>query len=221
MLFTRAEVSDAVRYNPRRCEKDEFMWVYTFKPRKQRKTDRPKTAEVYLTEELKTAIDNCQWFSRKLPFAYREPAKDGETDFLAQAVYERMKDIGKRCTDTDGNPAPVEDCRPHRLRDKFATDRLTEGYALEDVSKLLYHSTRRLLIAAPCVRVSLLRFASQFGQHCHEHLRHGEEHSVPDDAAKLRELIPAQLRHHECDGERHALGTSIAVGPDGNRFFVL
>ncbi|MCC7340602.1 MAG: tyrosine-type recombinase/integrase [Bryobacterales bacterium] len=141
MLQTGMRVSDAVRYNPRRCEKDEFMWVYTFKPRKQRKTDRPKTAEVYLTEELKTAIDNCQWFSRKLPFAYREPAKDGETDFLAQAVYERMKDIGKRCTDTDGNPAPVEDCRPHRLRDKFATDRLTEGYALEDVSKLLYHST--------------------------------------------------------------------------------
>jgi len=139
MLETGMRVSDAVCYDPRRCEKDDFMWVYSFKPRKQRKTATPKTAEVYLSEELKAAIDNSRWFSPKLPFAYRPPAKDGDTDYLSQAVYERMQEIGKRCKDKEGNPAPVDDCRPHRLRDTFAVNRLTERYALGDVSKLLYH----------------------------------------------------------------------------------
>jgi integrase len=141
MHQTGMRVSDAIRYDPRKCEKDDFMFVYTFKPRKQRKASKQKTAEVYLTEELKTTIDQCKWFSVRFPFAYRLPAKDGETDYLAQAVYERMQEIGKRCKDGEGNPAPIEDCRPHRLRDTFAVDRLTEGYALEDVSRLLYHSS--------------------------------------------------------------------------------
>ncbi len=141
MLETGMRVSDAVRYDPRRCEKDEYMWVYKFKPRKQRKTTTQKTAEVYLTEELKTAIDNARPFSPRFPFAYRAPAKDGETDYLAQAVYERMQEIGKRCKDAEGNSTPIDDCRPHRLRDTFAVERLKEGYALEDVSRLLYHSS--------------------------------------------------------------------------------
>ena len=133
MLETGLRVSDAVRFDPRHCEKGEFMWAYTFTPKKQRKNEKAKTVSVYLSEPLKTAIDNARWFSARLPFAYRPPAKEDETDYLAPAVYERMQQIGKR--------AEIEDCRPHRLRDTFAVRCLQKGMALEDVSKLLGHSS--------------------------------------------------------------------------------
>lgn len=133
MLETGMRVSDAVRYDPRQCDKGEAMWVYTFVPCKQKKNETPKSASVYLTEDLKVAIDKAKWFSPRLPFAYRPTAKDDETDYLAQAVYERMQELGKR--------AGIEDCRPHRLRDTFAVRCLVRGMALEDVSKLLYHSS--------------------------------------------------------------------------------
>ena len=60
-------------------------------------------------------------------------AKDEETDCLGQAVYERLRAIGKSCG--------IDDCRPHRLRDTFAVRLLTKGVPLEDVSKLLGHSS--------------------------------------------------------------------------------
>ena len=52
---------------------------------------------------------------------------------LAQAVYERMQSIGAK--------AGVADCRPHRLRDTFAVRALLSGMQLEDVSRLLGHSS--------------------------------------------------------------------------------
>jgi integrase len=44
-----------------------------------------------------------------------------------------MQTIGKRCG--------VDDCRPHRLRDTFAVRALLHGMSLEDVSRLLGHSS--------------------------------------------------------------------------------
>ena len=52
---------------------------------------------------------------------------------MANETYERMKTIGSRCG--------VLDCRPHRLRDTFAVRKLVAGIPLEDVSRLLGHSS--------------------------------------------------------------------------------
>lgn len=73
------------------------------------------------------------FFPFALPFAYRAVSGDEETDYLGQAVYERLRAVGKACG--------VDDCRPHRLRDTFAVRLLTKGVPLEDVSKLLGHAT--------------------------------------------------------------------------------
>ena len=133
MLETGMRVGDAVRFNPALLSKSQFMWTYTFTPRKRKKTVKPKPVDVFLTERLKTEIETCKWFSDSLPFAYRAPAKTDETDYLAQAVYERMKNIGERCG--------IADCRPHRLRDTAAVAWLLKGMAMEDVSKLLGHAS--------------------------------------------------------------------------------
>ena len=83
---------------------------------------------MYLSDRLKTAIDRCTWLSDKKPFHYA-----CEDYSLAKAVYERMQEIGKRCG--------VKDCRPHRLRDTFAVRKLLSGLQLDDVSRLLGHSS--------------------------------------------------------------------------------
>ena len=129
MLETGLRVSDAVRYDPRRCTRSEHLWVYSFQPTKQKKSSTPRTAEVFLAERLKTAIDRTAWFSHSHPFAYR--AFGGATP-QEHDVYERMQTIGVRCG--------VADCRPHRLRDTFAVRMLLRGMSLENVSRLLGHS---------------------------------------------------------------------------------
>jgi integrase/recombinase XerD len=130
MLETGMRVSDAIRYDPRRCKRSEHLWVYTFVPIKQRKNTKPHQAEVFLSDHLKTAIDRTQWLSPALPFAYRPFGTDTIQEW---AVYSTMRGIGTRCG--------VEDCRPHRLRDTFAVRMLVRGVALEDVSQLLGHSS--------------------------------------------------------------------------------
>ena len=130
MLVTGLRVSDAIRYDPKRCSKSDHLWAYNFTPLKQRKNGKPKHAEVFLPDRLKLAIDEAAWFSERLPFAYGELNGSTRVEF---AVYERMQAIGARCG--------VEDCRPHRLRDTFAVRMLVRGMALEDVSRLLGHST--------------------------------------------------------------------------------
>jgi integrase len=82
---------------------------------------------------MKKRIDECKWLSTKGPFWYgagRDPKP------LAQAVYERMQNIGGR--------AEIAGCRPHRLRDTFAVRALLRGMQLEDVSRLLGHSSVKL-----------------------------------------------------------------------------
>ena len=130
MLETGLRVSDAVRYDPRRCTRGEHVWVYSFQPIKQKKSSTPRTAEVFLTDRLRLSIDGASWFSRSHPFAHR--AFSGPTP-QEHDVYERMQTIGER--------AGVPDCRPHRLRDTFAVRMLLRGVSLEHVSRLLGHSS--------------------------------------------------------------------------------
>jgi len=130
MLETGMRVGDAIRYNPTLVVKGDHLWIYTYLPQKQRRTEKPKPLEAYLSDRLKKAIDGCEWLSPKLPFFYgssKNPA------YLANEVYERMKTLGARCG--------VADCRPHRLRDTFAVRKLLAGFQLEDVSRLLGHSS--------------------------------------------------------------------------------
>ena len=132
MLETGMRVGDAVRFDPAKCARSTHLWVYPFFPQKRKKTHQPVSAEIYLTDRLKTAIDQCEWMSESLPFAYLPLAK---TAYMAHKVWENMQRIGLQCE------PPIADCRPHRLRDTFAVRALLKGILLEDVSKLLCHQS--------------------------------------------------------------------------------
>jgi integrase/recombinase XerD len=136
MLETGMRVSDAIRYDPARCTHSEHLWVYRFQPMKQRRGRPRKTMEVFLTDELKTAIDRAEWLSVEYPFAYRAFGAGAKHNTMENQVYQRMQAIGER--------SGVVNCRPHRLRDTFAVNMLLRGMALEDVSRLLGHSSIRM-----------------------------------------------------------------------------
>lgn len=132
MLETGLRVSDAVLYNPRECVRGSQMWKYQYVPQKTRKKAKGalrQKHEVYLTEPLKLAIDQCSWYSASRPFAF----DDRTFAQLGVAVLHRMNAMGER--------AGIPDCRPHRLRDTFAIRLLTQGVQLDDVSRLLGHAS--------------------------------------------------------------------------------
>lgn len=130
MLETGLRVGDAVSFDRRLLTRGDSLWIYTFAPQKKKRTEKPRLLEAYLTDEMKTRIDECEWLSRRGPFWY---GAGTDPTPLAQAVYERMQSIGAR--------ARIADCRPHRLRDTFAVRKLLAGMQLEDVSRLLGHSS--------------------------------------------------------------------------------
>ena len=130
MLATGMRVGDAVCFDPRALTKGETLWVYTYQPQKQKRTEKPKLLEAYITGEMKKRIDECVWLSKRGPFWY---GAGTDPTPLAQAVYERMQGIGAR--------TGIPDCRPHRLRDPFAVRALLRGMQLEDLSRLLWHSS--------------------------------------------------------------------------------
>jgi integrase len=130
MLETGMRVGDSIRFDPAVLAKGEHLWIYAFSMQKRKRTEKPKPMEAYITDRLKTAIDACEWLSPKRPFFYGD-SKDPA--YLANEVYARMQTLGARCG--------VPDCRPHRLRDTFAVRKLLSGLQLEDVSRLLGHSS--------------------------------------------------------------------------------
>ena len=130
MLETGLRVGDAVSFDPASLDRGDSLWIYTYRPQKQKRTEKPKLLEAYITDEMKRKIDGCEWLSKRGPFWYGDGTDPSP---LAQAVYERMQGIGER--------AQVADCRPHRLRDTFAVRALLRGMQLEDVSRLLGHSS--------------------------------------------------------------------------------
>jgi integrase/recombinase XerD len=132
MLETGMRVGDAAQFEPAQLVRGENLWVYTYSPQKQRRVKNKKLVESYITDSLKTAIDACVWLSPLRPFAYG----NNQPLHLHIKVYEYMQLIGRRCN--------IPDCRPHRLRDTFAVRALLRGLALEDVSRLLGHSSVRV-----------------------------------------------------------------------------
>ena len=130
MLETGMRVGDAIRFDPAWLIKGDHLWIYTFEPQKQKKTEELKSLDVYLSDRLKKAIDQCEWLSPRKPFEYGAFKNES---YLSNEVYYRMQAIGERCG--------VEDCRPHRLRDTFAVRKLLAGFTLDDVSRLLGHSS--------------------------------------------------------------------------------
>lgn len=130
MLDTGMRIGDSIIFNPATLVRGDKMWIYSFKPQKQRRTEKPKTIESYISDELKQAIASCKWLSPELPFKY---GGFRNKYYLGNQVYERMQTIGARCE--------VADCRPHRLRDTFAVRRLLNGMQLDEVSRLLGHSS--------------------------------------------------------------------------------
>jgi len=109
------------------------MWRYPFQPMKQKKAAaKKKVVTVFLTTELKTAVDGCQWLSGTHPFAYRATSPE-TVRLMANELYSRMQTIGQKIG--------VEDCRPHRLRDTFAVRALLRGVPVTEVSRLLYHES--------------------------------------------------------------------------------
>jgi integrase len=129
MLATGMRVGDAILYDPAKVTKGERIWVYHFQPQKVRRV-RPKDVEVFIPVWLKVAIDRCQWLSEALPFCWGNFDRD---DYLAGEVRYRMGTIGRR--------QGISDCRPHRLRDTFAVWCLLRGMTLDDLSRLLGHSS--------------------------------------------------------------------------------
>lgn len=127
MLETGMRLGDVIQFDPFRLTKGKHLWVYSYAPQKQKRTDRVKSIEAYLSNRLKTAIDKAEWFSPSLPFL------SGTNKTPGNDVYERLQTIGKRCG--------VADCRPHRFRDTFAVRKLLAGLQLDDVSRLLGHSS--------------------------------------------------------------------------------
>ena len=130
MLATGLRVGDAVAFDPRALTQGDTLWIYTYQPQKHRRSEKPKLLEAYIAAEMKKRIDECKWLSMKGPFWY---GAGTDPTSLAQAVYERMQNIGDR--------AGIADCRPHRLRDTFAVRALLRGMQLEDVSRLLGHAS--------------------------------------------------------------------------------
>lgn len=125
MAETGMRVQDAVLFDPARLIKGTHLWVYHFAPTKQKRIASKKMIDAYLGDGLKNRIDACEWMGER-PFHY-----NGGN--LVNLVYERMATIGKR--------AEIDDCRPHRLRDTFAVQKLLAGVSIDDVSRLLGHSS--------------------------------------------------------------------------------
>jgi integrase len=109
MLETNLRVGDAVNLDPSRLTVgiSGKLWVYTYEPEKQKIASMKKTMDAYLTDELKTAIEKCEWMSRSRPFKYDPLRPPNDPSYWASEVYFRMQAIAKRCG--------VIDCRPHRM----------------------------------------------------------------------------------------------------------
>jgi integrase/recombinase XerD len=133
MLETGMRVGDAIRFDPSAVTKGDHLWIYPFSMQKNKRTDRQKHVEAYLTDRMKRAIDECEWLSPRLPIHFGSSANQS---YLGNEVYARMQTVGARCG--------VPDCRPHRLRDTFAVRKLLSGLQLDDVSRLLGHSSVKI-----------------------------------------------------------------------------
>ncbi len=70
MLSTGLRVGDAVSFDPRSLSQGDSLWIYTYQPQKKKKTDKSKALEAYITADLKSRIEACEWLSKKGLFWY-------------------------------------------------------------------------------------------------------------------------------------------------------
>jgi integrase/recombinase XerD len=126
---TGMRISDAVRFDPAKLVKGKHLWIYPFVQQKRKRTETARTIEAFLEDKLVEDIRACTWLSPELPFSWGH----FPPDYLPTQVYFRMVSLGKLCG--------VKDCRPHRLRDTFAVRKLSGGMSLEEVCRLLGHSS--------------------------------------------------------------------------------
>lgn len=74
-------------------------------------------------------------------------------DYLAHDAEGRTSRDGRPYT-----PVRVSDCRPHRLRDTVAVRKSPAGFQLEDVSRLLEHSSVRVSHVCGAALIAANRF---------------------------------------------------------------
>lgn len=131
MLETGLRVSDAIQYNPLKLIRGEQgLWVYSYQMTKHKRFTACPFYEVFITHKLKEWIElnRSEWRSIDLPFRSKHSL---HADYVR--IYNKMQSIGKA--------AGISDCRPHRLRDTFAVRCLLKGMSVDDVSRLLGHSS--------------------------------------------------------------------------------
>jgi integrase len=130
MLATGLRISDALLYNPTAARQGQSgLWIYTFTMTKSHLT-KPKVMEVFLPDALKREIDGCAWFSKALPFSL---GGTHTTERMSEEIRARMGRIGAKMG--------IQDCRPHRLRDTYCVRALTRGVPVDEVSRLMGHSS--------------------------------------------------------------------------------
>lgn len=126
MLETGLRVSDALQFNRSRLICGEHgLWVYPYVMTKRKRYGRPQQFETFITDSLKQRI---QLLGINPPFLSQNTL---HADYVR--VYNKMQSIGKL--------VGIPDCRPHRLRDTFAVRCLLKGMSVDDVSRLLGHSS--------------------------------------------------------------------------------
>lgn len=129
-LMTGKRPSDAMRFDPKKLANGEVpgTWVYEFVQTKRKITLEERSTFVLIDDEMKIAIEKCQWLSEKLPFWGNCSAKT-----QAQIFARYMKRIGKKLE--------IDMCSPHIWRHTAARVKLESGVDIYTVSKMLGHSS--------------------------------------------------------------------------------
>ncbi len=132
MYETGLRVSDALFFIPGQIEVDpaDGWGSYTTKQRKTRKMGKRSLVTVTIPPELTHRLLALK------PIAAPYLFWDGKMNYLYFYVVNVWPILHGA-----GNLAGIEGMRAHRLRDSFAVNRLNEGMLIQDVSKLLGHSS--------------------------------------------------------------------------------
>jgi integrase/recombinase XerD len=128
MLETGLRLGDAIGgYRPKTAEEFDGVWVSTFVMEKAAR--RGQTVTVFVPATLQRDIMALQWLSDDLPFT--------------RHTHATAKDKRDACTilRNAAKAAGVENAHSHRFRDTFAVNALLGDVQLDDVSKMLGHSS--------------------------------------------------------------------------------
>jgi integrase/recombinase XerD len=123
MSETGMRKSDALSFDPSKCEWSGKMWRYS---ELQIKSRSPMAC--FVSDGLMERIRGVAWLGSR-PFI-----RDGDDPISAgRRLWDVLRRLGRRIG--------VENVHPHRLRDSFAVRMLLKGVPIYEVSKLLGHSS--------------------------------------------------------------------------------